>query len=168
MLFHLYGHPINQTKVAEALFKTSKPPCHTASPGAILNLLNRDWKDDNGDGFKCRTDAMYDQFAGVDTMDPQQIIDSLKAGDPLILCTTHHCMVLTEVHYRDQSSTYKFGPLSRNEPTSEGPIITEMGVADPWPGCGLRSLNCSEGVKVWAGGELSILANVVLEAAKPS
>ena len=144
MLFELYGHPIDQRRIAATLYKTP-PPCKTSSPSAILHLINQGWKDDNGETFHCRTDALYDQFAGVDNMHPQDIIDSLGSGDPLLLCTTHHCMVLTEVHYI---------------PTPMGPSLTEMGVADPWPGAGLRSLNAAEGRKVWAGGQLSILASV--------
>jgi len=144
MIFALYGHPTDQQRVAATLYGTP-PPCATGQPNGILTLLNRMWTDDDGNKFTCRTTAMFNTFAGVDNMTPRRVIDSLKGGDPLLLCTTHHAMVLTEVRYFN---------------TLQGPILREMGVADPWPGNGLRSLNNAEGTKTWAGGQLTILAGL--------
>lgn len=155
MLFRFYGHPIDQKSVAQTLFKTPKPPCATSDPDQIFSLLNREWTDDNGDRFKCKTDSTYNSYRGIIDLSVQDIIDMLNGGDPLLLCTTHHAMVLREVRY------------------TPGPILREMGVADPWPGSGLRSLNASEMLAKDAGGELTILAsvdlkNVTEEGEKPS
>jgi len=145
MLFALYDHKTDQKRIAEALFG-SPPACATAQPSAILRLLNRVWTDDAQQRFRCKTTSLYDSFAGVDQMGPQTVIDNLNGGDAMLLCTTHHAMVLTEVRYVN---------------TIQGPWIREMGVADPWPSsAGLRSLSNSEGTKVWARGTLTILASI--------
>jgi hypothetical protein len=144
MVFDLYGHSTDQQRIASTLYGTP-PPCRPGDPRGILALLNRDWSDDSGNRFTCETTSLFDYFAGVDNMTPQRIVESLDGGDPLLLCTTEHAMVLTEIKYFN---------------TPLGPLIREMGVADPWPGNGLRSLTPAEGTKIYAGGQLTILAGV--------
>jgi|ERR1019366_7363003 hypothetical protein len=145
MLFRLYGHPIDQTAIAKVVYGPN-PPCKTAQPSAILKLLNRRWTDDNGDDFSCRTTSLYDSFAEIDNFTPQNAVDNLTNGDAMLLCTTHHCMVLTGIQYIN---------------TSAGPNIVVMGVADPWPSSsGLRNLAVPEGRKITGGGQMTILATV--------
>lgn len=148
MLFGLYGHPIDQIAVAEVLYGP-KPPCITAQPSGILALLNRKWTDDNGDQFKCKTTSLYDSFLGIDNFTPQDAVDNLTGGDAMLLCTTHHCMVLTGLQYTN---------------TPYGPNILVMGVADPWPlqppFGGIRNLMPAEGRKISYGGQMTILASI--------
>src|SRR5271163_354193 len=91
MVFDFYGHPTDQKRIAATLYG-NPPPCRPGDPRGMLSLLNRDWTDDSGDTFTCQSTGLYDYFAGVDNMTPQQVIDSLDGGDPLFLCTTDHAM----------------------------------------------------------------------------
>jgi len=145
MLFAFYDHPVDQKVIVQRLF--GGLVCTTVPPNSIYKLLNSDWQDRNGEKFHSRTHTFYNYFAGVsDGQANVDIVETLRDEHPMLLCTTHHAMVLTEAKYL---------------PTTLGPRIVELGVADPFPPEGaLRSLSPAEGTIVSAGGALTILAKI--------
>lgn len=144
MVFRYYDHPVSQSRIVEAVY------------GRIINLpsgngwniasqLNRDWTDDNGDSFRARLTAAYDYQAGVFAVNNNWIVNQLDQGHPIIIGTAGHAVVGTAIQYYI---------------TPTGPFITSIGVFDPWPGRGARSLSPTEMVDAGRGGALQFLATV--------
>ena len=112
-VFRYYGHPISQETIVRAVYGTTvNLPAFSSEK--IAELLNRDWKDDNGKRFRSRLTAAYDALAGVNAINNAIMIENLRASRPLVVCNTHHCMVITEATFT------QFRVLS-------------VGVFDPWP-----------------------------------
>jgi hypothetical protein len=121
MIFAYHGHPVKQQRiVAETWGKIVNMP---ADPYQITEALNREWTDDNGEGFYSSANS-YAVDVGV-------VAVSLKNDMPLIIGTHHHAMLLTAMHYTQDDSNKTF-------------FVHEMRVRDPWPGKGSRSLSKNE------------------------
>ncbi len=122
MLFGYYGHPVPQASIVQRVYGA---PINMPAllPAQISALINTGWTDQNGNGFQCQLVAAYDAFAGVVAINNNTIVDALSNDMPLIVCNTHHCMLLTAL-------SYQMSPM--------GPIPGTPGFVDPWPGRGLR------------------------------
>jgi hypothetical protein len=122
MIFSYYNHDISQERIVEEVFGIAiNVP---AQPYHILQALNREWVDDDGNIFFCSTRPIPLQNGII------SIIDELTNNKPLIIGTLGHAVVLTRIVY------YLFpnGVVS----------VADAGVRDPWPGRGLRSLSINE------------------------
>jgi len=104
------GRQINQVRIVQEVWGgiVNMP----AQPFQIMAAVNRPWRDDNGGPFMIQGDVMS---ANVYTA-----IDDLSQNFPLIICTSHHAMVLTALTYMHDA---------RNAVN-----VTAATVRDPWPG----------------------------------
>jgi len=120
MAFTYYGHPVPQERiVSETWGGIINLP---GQPSQILENLNRDWTDENGDDFSVTGDT-YSVNAITAAQD-------LAQDMPLIIGTMGHAMVLSSLVYvRDG-----FG---------RGNVNAAI-VRDPWPGRGRRVLTPQE------------------------
>ena len=144
MVFRYYDHPVSQNRIVEAVYgRTINLPAGTG--WNIASQLNRDWRDDNGDTFRARLTAAYDYQARVFAVNNYWIVNQLHEGHPIIIGTAGHAVVGTAIQYYQ---------------TPNGPFITSIGVFDPWPGRGARTLSPAEMTDVGRGGALQFLATV--------
>lgn len=131
-VFAYYGHPVSQQRVVQRLFG-AVVDMPAPSARQIAALLDVDWVDDGGRPFHSKLTAAFDVMAGVNALNNMTMIQNLQANRPLIVCNTHHCMVITEITYT------QFQVLS-------------VGVFDPWPyGPETHSLSSAEMVPAPAG-----------------
>ena len=143
MVFAFHGHPVAQDRIVKEVY--GKAACWGSGPTInIARQLSRDWTDDSGNGFTSSLVAAFDAQAGVNAINNPTIIAELDAGNPLIVCNTHHAMVLTAIEYRQ---------------TPMGPYVTGLGVVDPWPGAGAHALSPAESVP-WPQGQCTFIAAV--------
>lgn len=141
MVFEYYDHPVEQARlVREAYGSEVNLP---GSGATIAAELNRDWVDDNGGAFSSRLSGLFDANAGVVALSNQQMVEELDSGNPLIVGTNGHAMVVTRVDYYE---------------TVQGPNVVFVGVFDPWPGNGARALTVQEATPVYGGGSFFFLA----------
>ncbi|MEY8689180.1 MAG: papain-like cysteine protease family protein [Leptothrix sp. (in: b-proteobacteria)] len=120
MVFTYYGHPVQQERiVSETWGAIVNLP---GQPGQILENLNRDWTDEDGNDFSVSGDAY--------SANPITAAQDLSQDMPLIIGTMGHAVVLTSLVYvRDG-----FG---------RGNVNAAI-VRDPWPGRGRRVLTPQE------------------------
>jgi hypothetical protein len=112
-IFAYYGHPLRQDEIVQAVYGTvANLPAISAR--LIAAQVNRTWRDDNGTPFQARLTAAYDAQARVLAINNMYIVNELSHGRPLLVCNTHHCMVVTAVDYT---------PLQ----------LIQVWVFDPWP-----------------------------------
>lgn len=124
MVFGYYGHPVSQQRiVAEAYGAPLNMPA--VSGFLIAQALNRVWRDDHGQPFQAQLHAAFDAQAGVAAIDNNLVVNAMAQGHPLIVGARGHAVVATAVSY---------------VPGPAGPVIMNVGVFDPWPGRGARSL----------------------------
>lgn len=122
MAFAHYGYKISQDRiVSETYGVVANIPAITGY--AISKNLQRDWEDDSGDSFFVEIEGLYDFDAGITGITDIDIINALDDERPLIMGTQSHAVLLVSIAY------YK---------TPTGPMIGNIGVADPWPGIGIR------------------------------
>lgn len=80
----------------------------------IAAQVNRPWRDDHGVPFQTHLTAAYYAQAGVLAINNMFIVHELSQRRPLLVCNSHHCMVVTAVDY---------SPLQ----------VLKVWVFDPWP-----------------------------------
>jgi Papain-like cysteine protease AvrRpt2 len=139
-VFAYYGHRVSQERIVKTVYGgIYNMPALTAA--LVAQQLNRQWVDDKGLPFRATLTAAYDAAAGVNAINNMTMINQLRAGCPIIVCNKSHCMVNTLID---------FTPAQ----------VVAVGVFDPWPGIGPRSLTKPEMVPATFGGELTFLATV--------
>jgi papain like cysteine protease AvrRpt2 len=128
MLFDYYGHPLAQEKIVMAQYGriTNLP---AGNGFTLASQLNRKWVDDNGEDFSASLTAAFDPAANIYAMNNFWIINELDAERPFIVGTQGHAVVATSI-------TYDRSP--------QGLMVIGVGVFDPWPGRGARSLSQNE------------------------
>lgn len=141
MVFSYYQHPLSQQRIViEVYGGVQNIP---ANGYVIASKLNGCFVDDTGAKFSSKLVAAYDADAGVNAISNPQIISALDKGQPLVIGTHSHAMVLTAIQYYQ---------------TPAGPNVVAAGVFDPWPGQGPRSLQMDELYPAQLGGSLRFLA----------
>jgi hypothetical protein len=108
-IFTYHGHPVSQERIVkEAYGAIVNMP---GGPAQILAALNRTWTDDTGRKFKASGATI-----GTNAVTAAQ---DLAQGQPLIIGTLGHAMILTSLQYvRDQAG--------------QGQVTLAI-VRDPWP-----------------------------------
>lgn len=121
MVFGYYGHVVRQERIVKETWGSivNMP----GQPGQILADLNRNWRDDENNGFNVEGDAF--------TANASTAVIDLRADRPLIIGTLGHAMVLTAL------------TSDVNRATGAGQVIAAT-VRDPWPGRGKRILTPQE------------------------
>lgn len=116
MIFKANGYSVPQERFVEAVYgRLVSLPAFAGY--AMTAQLNRQWTDTQGKTFHVQIDGLYDYDAGIGRLTPADIVNALRTGRPLLLCNTHHAMVLGIVDYIP-------GPM---------PQIVAAGLIDPWP-----------------------------------
>lgn len=153
MIFNYYGHPVSQARIVSDVY--GAPVNMPAQAGIVMaNELNRTWQDDAGKGFHSQVTGAYDAQYGVYGLTNQQIVNELDGDHPLVIGARTHAVVVTEIQY--------FA-------TPWGPNVVSVGVFDPWPGVGARTLAQDEMTPAHLGGSLFFAATVrVADAAASS
>lgn len=149
MIFAYYEHAVDQVRIVTETF--GAPVCQSSNgPIPVIANLNRQWVDDDGDGFGCRIVAGYDAFDGINAINNAFIVNELGNDRPLFYANKHHAMVVVAVEY--------FA-------TPMGPDVRAVGVLDPWPynNPGFHSLAPSEMIPASLGGDMTFLASVRIE-----
>lgn len=109
MVFAYYGHRISQERIVKETW--GQIVNLRAQPGQLLQDLNRNWQDDDGNSFAVR--------GSVIDATPATAAQDLANDMPLIIGTVGHAMVLTDlVYYVNQFS--------------QGSVQRAI-VRDPWP-----------------------------------
>jgi hypothetical protein len=144
MLFSYYNHPVSQERIVKSLYgATVNLP---SGPGwNIASRLNSVWDDDNNKRFKSQLTAAFDADAGVNAVNNAWLVNELDHEHPFIIGTNGHAVVATAIQYFQ---------------TPYGPNVVGVGVFDPWPGRGARTLTPVEVVPVQAGGGLRFIATI--------
>jgi nuclear transport factor 2 (NTF2) superfamily protein len=142
MVFAHYGYSVSQARIVEETYGVVENiPAVTGY--AISKNLQRDWEDDSGREFAVEIDGLYDFDAGLLGITDRQIVMALDEERPLILGTQSHAVLFTAVQY---------------VPTSVGPKIVDLRVADPFPGMGLHGPRSqADMVPMHMGGNLRYL-----------
>jgi hypothetical protein len=125
-IFRYHGHEVAQARiVAETFGRLVNAP---AFGPQIAAATNRPWIDESGREFGSECEVLWDSAFHVRRPDaPAQAARELAEGNPLIIGSTGHAMVLTAMTFaRDQAGN--------GQPT-------EAIVRDPWPGRGRRPLS---------------------------
>jgi hypothetical protein len=144
MLFSYYDHPVSQQAIVQSLYgRVVNLP--SGNGWNIASRLNTTWTDANGKHFRAELTGAYDFDAGVMTINNAMLVDELDQDRPVIIGTRGHAVVGTAIEF---------------VPGPAGPIITGIGVFDPWPGRGARGLDPSEMLAMHLRGELRFLATV--------
>ena len=144
MLFGYYKHPVSQPAIVQSLYGST--PNLPSGPGwNIASRVNTGWVDANGKRFRAKLTGAYDYDAGVMTVSNAMLVSELDQDRPVIIGTRGHAVVGTAIQYYV---------------TPAGPYIVGIGVFDPWPGRGARSLDPGEALAMHMGGELRFLATV--------
>lgn len=145
MIFAKHGHPISQERIVAETFGT---PICVGAPNVltIAKNLSRPWVDDLGQPFSAIVTAAYDAENGIFALTNDIIVNELRNDCPLLICNTHHAMVLATVDYLD-------GPL--------GIQVQGGGVLDPWPySPNYHPLPPAEFMPRHMGGQMMFLASV--------
>lgn len=153
MIFTFLGHPIDQKQIVAQTW--GAVACLPAMNDLqIAQALSRRYVDANGASFRASITAAFDPQVGISTINNSTIVNELQSNRPLLVCNTHHAMVLSAAGY-----------LPR--PYGIPPSILAIGVVDPWPySPTLHNLPAPEMVPVgmWAApgipGQLQFLAAV--------
>ena len=148
MIFSFYGHPVSQARIVTDVY--GAPVNMPSGYGALMAaLLNRTWKDDNGDRFRSRLTGAYDPAAGVRAVNNNMLVRELDQGHPVLIGTAGHAVVLAMMEYAKA-----FAGVGQ---------VVRCGVFDPWPGRGARDLVPAEMLPVELGGALEFIATARVE-----
>jgi hypothetical protein len=142
-LFSHYGHDVPQTRIVEEAYGDIQNI--PAQAWQVSSSLNRTWTDEDGNRFRSRLVAAYDQDAGLIAISDAFIVDALAHDRPLVLGAGGHAVLLTAVDY----TLYAGYPVPQ---TAE--------CFDPWPGRGNRPLGLHEILPAYRGGAMRYLAAV--------
>jgi len=120
-VFAYYGHPVSQARIVQEAYGSITNVPGTAQ--AIARDLNRTWVDDTLHPFRVQADLYSATWYDA--------ANDLARGEPLIVGSLGHAMVVTAVsYYRDV--------------TGDG-AVTSVIVRDPWPSNpNRRSLSAAE------------------------
>jgi hypothetical protein len=142
-IFAYYEHPVRQDRIVREAYGAVVP-----WPGfgfQMSNVLNRRWRDDNGEEFESRLTGLFDRQAGIFAINNYTIHKHMSDENPLIIGSGSHAMLVTGI-------TYTQSPM--------GPYIFESRVFDPWPGRGMRTLPLQD---ISVQGGLVYLASIEIE-----
>jgi hypothetical protein len=152
MVYSYHGYTVSQARiVSDAYGSVVNMPAVAGS--VMAQSLNRPWVDDFSRPFTAHLSGAYDPFAGVFALDNNRLLRELDQGRPFILGTDGHAVVVTAMQYAV---------------TPFGPQILSVGVFDPWPGRGARSLSVAEMTPITNGGALSFAATVDVQSSTGS
>ncbi|OCJ66290.1 hypothetical protein A6U97_26525 [Agrobacterium tumefaciens] len=142
MAFANYGYSVAQERIVENTYGIiGNIPAVTGY--AISKNLQGDWVDDNGTNFSVEIAGLYDYDAGIMGITDQDIVQALDEEHPIIMGTANHAVLLVSVAY---------------VPSPIGPKVTNIGLADPFPGIGLRGPQSpADMVAMHLGGNLRYL-----------
>jgi hypothetical protein len=118
MVMTFHGHPIDQKQVVAQTYGNVAclpSPSNSVTGGA----LSTTYIDANGTQFQCGVTAAFDPQNGIANLNNFTIVNELQNNRPLVVCNTHHAMVLCGVDYV---------PMGMYPPR-----ITNVYVVDPWP-----------------------------------
>lgn len=116
MIFRANGFVVPQERFVEAVYgRLARLPAFTGY--TMTKQLDREWTDDKGKRCRVQVEGLYDHDAGVTGITSADVVNALRTGHPLLLCNTHHAMVLGIVDYFP-------GPQ---------PQFHAAGLIDPWP-----------------------------------
>lgn len=146
MVFTLMGHPVSQRRIVQEAYGTTVN-MPAGSGLVIAEALNRQWTDEDGISFTATVTGEYDADAGIAAISNATLVDSLAHDRPLVIGTTQHAMVLTDIDY---------------VALPQGPYVLAAGVFDPWPGIGARGLTPLERTPIPLGGQLRFVASFVV------
>jgi len=119
MIFTFHGHPIDQKQIVLRTYH--QLACWPAMSNAnMASALSGDYIDNMGNNFTAKITAAFDAQLGFSNIDNSIVVNELNNGRPLIICNTHHAMVLSLVDYQ---------PM----PAPNPPRVLVGGVIDPWP-----------------------------------
>jgi hypothetical protein len=143
-IFAYYGHPVRQDRIVQAVYgRVVNLPALAAQ--VVAGQVNHPWVDDHGVTFQSHLTAAYDAQAGVLAINNFYIIDQLRQGHPLLVCNTHHCMVITAVDYN---------PVQ----------VLQVWVFDPFPGVSqIHTLPPIEAVPIHQGGQLTFIGALAVQ-----
>jgi len=148
-IFAFYGHPVSQEKIVSSVYRV---PYNLPALAAIVvaSRVNRAWTDDNGHSFHATLTAAYDFQAHVNAITNAYIVNELSNGRPLLICNTHHCMVLAAVDFIQT-------PLR--------PIVRKVFVFDPWPlsPSSYRPLEESDWTAIQLGGQMMFIGAIKVQ-----
>src|SRR5471030_126238 len=145
MIFAKHGHPIAQEDIVAQTFGglVCKGAPNTLT---IANDLSQSWVDKNGVPFTSTVTAAYDPTNHIVAIDNDVVIEELSNNRPLLICNTHHAMVLTVVDYLE---------------TPMGNSVKAGAVLDPWPlSPKWHYLDPVEFTPIHLGGQMMFLATV--------
>jgi|GEM_PF-4082874 hypothetical protein len=116
IIFRANGFIVPQERFVQAVYgQIVSLPAFTGY--SMSTQLNREWTDLEGKRCQVKIEGLYDHDAGIGSITPAQIVSALRTGRPLLLCNTHHAMVLGIIDYFP-------GPQ---------PSFHAAGLIDPWP-----------------------------------
>jgi len=147
MIFDYNGHPVSQEKIVLAQYgRLVNLP--SGDGWTIAKQLNRRWIDDDERKFSSILTAAFDPMANVYAMNNVWIVNLLHSEQPFILGTGGHAVVATRVDYmRDFNGNLQ---------------VNSIGVFDPWPGNGARTLGGIDLVPIGNGGKLQFAASALI------
>jgi hypothetical protein len=122
MILTFNGHPIDQKEIVIQTYgaRYGTLPCLPAGTDATLaSALSSQYVDLNGTNFTSQITAAFDAQSGYVGINNATIVNELLANRPLLVCNTHHAMVIYGVVYIPNP----MGP----------PAILRVDVVDPWP-----------------------------------
>jgi hypothetical protein len=149
-IFGYLGHPVNQDKIALAVFGPmfGTLPCLSSGNTKVLDaVLSHEWTDDNGVKFNASITGLFDPLNGVAAMDNDDLVSELQNDKPMLYCNRGHAMVIVGIDYRKDMA----GNLI---------AVDRVRVADPYPGQGYHLLSPAEMVPIAFGGALTYVASV--------
>jgi hypothetical protein len=117
-IFSSHGYDVPQERIVEKVFgdETDRP----ASGPEIVSAINGRWTGDRGKDFSAQGFVLWDRINSFERPDALALaVKELSGGNPLILATDRHTLVLTAMNYR-------LG--------ADGAIkVDSLTVRDPWP-----------------------------------
>jgi hypothetical protein len=145
MIFAKHGHPISQERIVEETFG-SLICAGAPNTLTIANDLSRSWVDDNGQPFTSIVTAAYDPSNGINALNNYMMINELSNDRPLLICNTHHAMVLSVIDYVENAYNLQ---------------VQGGAVLDPWPySPKWHYLPPAEFTPVTEGGQMLFVASV--------
>ncbi len=149
VVFAVYGHVIQQQRIAEEAYGDFDKVAMDSGL-AVIEPLERVWKDDDGVAFRAAMEPLFDSDAAGAKFDQATLIQALFNGDPLFLMGGGHPVVLTALAY-----------AKGNAPDR----LVAGFVFDPMPMVGPRALDIDEVVPENAGGNLRFAVRAKLDNA---
>lgn len=118
-IFAFHGHPIDQKQIVLRTYHALAcwPAASNANLAAAMSGI---YVDANGVPFTATITAAFDAQMGASTIDIAMIVNELANNRPLLICNTHHAMVLSLVDYVPSPPPFP-------------PRVLVAGVIDPWP-----------------------------------